>query len=39
MGDAAAAAEAVGEAEADAACGERCCMAVAGSEPRGHGDQ
>jgi len=34
----AAAAAAVGEAEADAASGERCCMAVAGSEPRGHGD-
>ena len=31
-------AAAVGEAEADAASGERCCMAVAGSESRGHGD-
>jgi len=32
------AAAAVGEAEADAADGERFCMAVAGSETRGHGD-
>jgi len=34
----AAAAAAVGEAEADAADGERFCMEVAGSETRGHGD-